>query len=72
LIEDISDLLLVANEEAGIKNIAVQILMSLIGIDGQLVDVSLSKLDPAKRAPLRKVMIEIDNMNSNGKGVVIN
>jgi hypothetical protein len=72
LIEDISDLLLVANEEAGIKNIAVQILMSLIGIDSQLVDVSLSKLDPAKRAPLRKVMIEIDNMNSNGKGVVIN
>jgi hypothetical protein len=42
----------------------------LKSIDAKLLEASLVKLDPNRKAPLRKALIELENLKKQGKGVI--
>jgi len=54
-------------EEPTIKSICTQIIVSLMNIDNQLLDQGVNKLDFTKKTPIRKVMIEHENLTAKHK-----
>ena len=50
------------DEEPTIKSICTQIIVSLFNIDNELLEQGVNKLDFTKKTPIRKVMIEHENM----------
>ena len=60
-------------EEPAIKSICTQIIITLYNTDAQLLEQSVGKLDFTKKTPIRKVMIEHENLASKHKNLhVIN
>lgn len=51
------------DEEPAIKSIATQIIVSLHNIDSELLESGVNKLDFTKKAPIRKFMIEHENLS---------
>jgi len=51
------------DEEPAIKSISTQIIVSLHGIDNELLESGVNKLDFTKKAPIRKFMIEHENLS---------
>ena len=58
-------------EEPAIKSICTQIIVTLINIDTQLLEQGVGKLDFTKKTPIRKVMIEHENMTSKHKNLQV-
>ena len=59
-------------EEPTIKSICTQIIVSLYSIDNELLEQGVNKLDFTKKTPIRKVMIEHENMTSKHKNLQVN
>ena len=57
------------DEEPAIKSICTQIIMTLHHVDSQLLEQSVNKLDFTKKTPIRKVMIEQENLQSKHKNL---
>ena len=59
------------DEEPAIKSICTQIIISLYNIDNQLLEQGVNKLDFTKKTPIRKVMIEHENMTAKHKDLQV-
>ena len=70
LVKWLAQLLENSDSDLNIKSLASQILSSLQSIDSKTLDFSINKLDPIKKAPLKKIMIELEAMKKNGKSVL--
>lgn len=58
-------------EEPALKSICTQIIVSLFDIDYQLLEQGVTKLDFTKKTPIRKVMIEHENLTSKHKDLKV-
>mmetsp|Transcript_6131 Transcript_6131/g.8239 ORF Transcript_6131/g.8239 Transcript_6131/m.8239 type:complete len:172 (-) Transcript_6131:1117-1632(-) len=58
-------------EEPALKSICTQIIISLYNIDSQLLEQGVNKLDFTKKTPIRKVMIEHENMAAKHKNLQV-
>ena len=59
------------DEEPAIKSICTQIIISLHNIDSQLLEQGVNKLDFTKKTPIRKVMIEHENLSQKHKDLQV-
>ena len=58
-------------EEPAIKSICTQIIVSLHNIDHELLESGVNKLDFTKKAPIRKFMIEHENLSQKNKNLQV-
>ena len=58
-------------EEPAIKSICTQIIITLYNTDAQLLEQSVGKLDFTRKTPIRKVMIEHENLASKHKNLQV-
>lgn len=56
-------------EDLAIKSICTQIIITLFNIDTHLLEQGVNKLDFTKKTPIRKVMIEHENMSAKHKNL---
>jgi hypothetical protein len=56
-----------ASEDASLKTMCTQIIISLKQIDPELLEQGVGKLDFKRKTPVRKVMIEYENQQVKGK-----
>ena len=70
LIKCLAQLLKNSDSDRNIKSLAFQILSSLQSIDSKTLDISINKLDPIKKAPLKKIMIELESVKKSGKSIL--
>ena len=59
------------DEEPTIKSICTQIIVSLYNIDHDLLEQGVNKLDFTKKTPIRKVMIEHENLSQKHKNLQV-
>ena len=59
------------DEEPTIKTICTQIIVSLYNIDHDLLEQGVNKLDFTKKTPIRKVMIEHENLSQKHKNLQV-
>eukprot|EP00347_Sterkiella_histriomuscorum_P001332 403372439 len=69
-IELIADTMNLATDDQSIKNLCVQLIVSLQAIDYKLLEASVAKLDVLRKTPLKKTIIELDNQQRQGKNVI--
>jgi len=60
-IEEIADVMNLSGDDQAIKNLCIQILVSLHQIDSKLLEQSVSKQDMIRKTPLRKTIIELEH-----------
>ena len=58
-------------EEPAIKSICTQMIVNLYNIDTELLEKSVNKLDFTKKTPIRKVMIEHENLYHRNKNLQV-
>lgn len=70
-IEIVADSMVVlAQEDQSIKNLCVQLIVSLQKIDSKLLEQAIQKMDFTRKTPLRKAMIELEHQSRAGKNVL--
>ena len=57
--------------EPALRSICTQIIVSLYNIDSELLDQGVNKLDFTKKTPIRKVMIEHENLSQKHKNLQV-
>lgn len=57
------------DDEPAIKSICTQIIINLYNVDSSLLETGVNKLDFTKKTPIRKVMIEHENLTSKHKNL---
>ena len=58
-------------EEPTLKSICTQIIVSLYNLDSELLDQGVNRLDFTKKTPIRKVMIEHENLTQKHKNLQV-
>jgi len=69
-VEALSDSMSGAAEEPAIRSTCQQIIASLQGIDSKLLEAAVSRMEVGKRNPIRKTMIEHEQLQRQGKNVI--
>ena len=59
------------DEEPAIKSICTQILITLYNTDNELLEQGVNRLDFTKKTPIKKVMIEHENLTSKHKNLQV-
>lgn len=59
-----------SDSDPNIKSLVSQTLSTLHSIDSKTLEVSINALDPIKKAPLKKIMIELEAQRKSGKSVI--
>jgi hypothetical protein len=63
-------MVLLAQEDQAIKNLCIQLIVSLQKIDQKILEQAIQKLDFTRKTPLRKAMIELEHQSRAGKNVL--
>ena len=64
-------IMIAQEDEPAIKSICTQIIVNLFNIDMELLEQGVNKLDFTKKTPIRKVMIEHENLSQRHKNLQV-
>ena len=67
----ITMIMIAQEDEPAIKSICTQIIVNLFNIDTELLEQGVNKLDFTKKTPIRKVMIEHENLSQRHKNLQV-
>ena len=66
LISNLSELISSSNGDMSIKNLSTQILNSFFLFDQKTLEVTIQKLPPLQKAPILKILIELESLKKEG------